>query len=150
FDPNAAPGGPADPYAASASRLAGADSADGQTVAALAQPLRFKRGRAATRLTIAAGSDPHSALRELAGRRRERLRAQLKAVTRDWKRWLRPLLLPRTRDRRVLSVAKRSLISVRLAMVTGSGAIVASADTQGPYGEDWIRDGAFINHVLDL
>jgi GH15 family glucan-1,4-alpha-glucosidase len=34
-------------------------------------------------------------------------------------------------------------------MVPGTGAIVASADTQGPYGEDWIRDGAFINEVLD-
>jgi len=34
-------------------------------------------------------------------------------------------------------------------MVPESGAVVASSDTQGPYGEDWIRDGAFINQVLD-
>src|SRR5207244_1172671 len=57
--------------------------------------------------------------------------------------------LPATDDARIVEVAKRSLISVRLAIVPDSGAIVASADTQGPYGEDWIRDGAFINQVLD-
>jgi GH15 family glucan-1,4-alpha-glucosidase len=49
----------------------------------------------------------------------------------------------------VTEVAKRSLISVRLARAPSSGAIVASANTQGPYGEDWIRDGAFLNRLLD-
>jgi GH15 family glucan-1,4-alpha-glucosidase len=49
----------------------------------------------------------------------------------------------------VIDVAKRALASVRLARAARTGAIVASANTQGPYGEDWIRDGAFINRVLD-
>src|SRR5207244_13134211 len=31
-----------------------------------------------------------------------------------------------------------------------TGAIVASGNTHGPDGEDWIRDGAFLNRVLDL
>jgi GH15 family glucan-1,4-alpha-glucosidase len=34
-------------------------------------------------------------------------------------------------------------------MVPGTGAIVASSSTQGPYGEDWVRDGAFFNEALD-
>ena len=42
-----------------------------------------------------------------------------------------------------------SLISLRLAHVSDSGAIVASVNTQGPYGEDWIRDGSFLNRMLD-
>ncbi|MFL5895723.1 MAG: hypothetical protein ACJ76Z_11520 [Thermoleophilaceae bacterium] len=151
FDPNAAPGGPPDPYDSAARRLGDAGSADGQTVAALAQPLRFARGRvAAARVTIAGGEVPAAALGELAKRRSASPARQLAATRADWRRWLDGMLLPRTHDRRVLAVAKRSLISVRLATVAASGAIVASADTQGPYGEDWIRDGAFINHVLDV
>ena len=46
-------------------------------------------------------------------------------------------------------MAKRTLITVRLAIDPASGAIVASSDTQGPYGEDWVRDGSFINQLLD-
>ena len=34
---------------------------------------------------------------------------------------------------------------MRLARAPQTGAIVASVNTQGPYGEDWIRDGAFIH-----
>ena len=52
-------------------------------------------------------------------------------------------------SRRVTEVAKRSLISVRMARAPETGAIVASVNTQGPYGEDWIRDGAFLNRMLD-
>src|SRR5205807_1630379 len=32
----------------------------------------------------------------------------------------------------------------------GRGPIVASVATQSPYGEDWVRDSAFIDHLLDL
>src|SRR5207248_6914775 len=67
-----------------------------------------------------------------------------------WRRWLAHTLLPASRDPRVVSVAKRTLVTVRLAIDPDSGAIVASSDTQGPYGEDWIRDGSFINQLLDL
>src|SRR5207253_9442894 len=74
---------------------------------------------------------------------------QAAAVADDWSGWLRGAALPATDDTRVRDVAERSLITMRLAMDPDTGAIVASADTQAPYGQDWIRDGAFINEALD-
>src|SRR5205823_3705105 len=74
---------------------------------------------------------------------------QLAAERSDWHGFLARTRLPAGAPRRVVEVAKRSLIGVRLARVPETGAIVASVNTQGPYGEDWIRDGAFINRLLD-
>ncbi|MFY9615250.1 MAG: hypothetical protein WAT58_07595, partial [Candidatus Dormiibacterota bacterium] len=82
--------------------------------------------------------------------RAQSFEATLAAVQADWRAWLSRTVLPRSADPRVVEVAKRSLITLRLAIVPQTGAIVASSDTQGPYGEDWIRDGAFLNEVLDL
>jgi GH15 family glucan-1,4-alpha-glucosidase len=76
--------------------------------------------------------------------------AELAAERRDWRRFEAQTWLPAGAPRRVTEVAKRSLISLRLARAPQTGALVASANTQGPYGEDWIRDGAFLNHMLDL
>jgi nucleotide-binding universal stress UspA family protein len=130
--------------------LGGSNSAAGQTTGALALPLRFDRhGQAAGRVEVSAGSTGADALRALANARSQDFRAQLRAVGRDWHSWLRHTLLPRSSDARVIDVAKRTLITVRLAIDPDSGAIVASSDTQGPYGEDWIRDGSFINQLLD-
>ena len=139
-----------DEVASAPYRLGGGDAASGQVTGALATPLAFdERGRAAARLTIAGGSDAGAAGQALSHARAESFATQLTAVRDDWRRWLHRTHLPRTRDKRVLEVAKRTLISVRLAIVPESAAIVASSDTQGPYGEDWVRDGAFINEVLD-
>jgi hypothetical protein len=153
YDPAAVLGQPPDGYEQASlppHLLRGADAAVGQTTGALEAPLRFdRRGRAATRVEIATASSDTQALRALRTARRERFRAQLSTVTADWHRWLRRTWLPASRDARVVSVAKRSLITVRLAIDPDSGAIVASSDTQGPYGEDWIRDGSFINQLLD-
>jgi hypothetical protein len=74
----------------------------------------------------------------------------LTRVTSDWHQWLADARLPLSSDPRVIEVAKRSLITARLAIAPDTGAIVASSDTQAPYGEDWIRDGSFINEELDL
>lgn len=46
--------------------------------------------------------------------------------------------------------SKRTLLSIMLAMDRESGGVVASISTQPPYGEDWPRDGAFINLALDI
>src|SRR2546423_1575458 len=81
--------------------------------------------------------------RRTGSRRRQRSPSGSTAPTRRT-RWARTAT-----TRRRARAARRTFISVRLAMVGESGAIVASADTQGPYGEDWIRDGAFINQLLD-
>ncbi len=149
YDQATLPGQPPDPYLHPSS-LDGASSATGQTTGALALGLRFDRlGRAAARVEIAAGREPAGALAALRAARRGSFRSQLDAVAGDWRRWLARTLLPATRDPRVTFVAKRTLITIRLAIDPDSGAIVASSDTQGPYGEDWIRDGSFINQVLD-
>jgi hypothetical protein len=150
YDSAAMPGGPPDAFDQAPSGLGGDDAADGQTDGALEQRLRFdRRGRAEARMTIAAGQDPAKALAALEAGRRVSFARQWAAEHRDWHRFERRLRLPRSPDRRVVNVAKRSLISVRLARAARTGAIVASVNTQGPYGEDWIRDGAFMNRLLD-
>src|SRR5262249_20982369 len=58
--------------------------------------------------------------------------------------------LPDTDDPLVTAFAKRTLVVMRTATDNATGAIVASIDTQSPYGADWPRDGSFINHALDI
>ncbi|MEA2399213.1 MAG: glucoamylase [Thermoleophilaceae bacterium] len=132
-------------------RLGGDGSADGQATGTLSTRLRFdRRGRAAARLAIGSATNAAAAVHALGSARRTSFKRQMRTVARWWHDWLARTRLPASADRRVVAVAKRTLITVRLAMVPGTGAIVASADTQGPYGEDWIRDGAFINRLLDV
>jgi GH15 family glucan-1,4-alpha-glucosidase len=154
FDQAALPGQPEDPYLELAHppyELGGANSAKGQTTGALAAPLRFdSRGRAALRVLITAGTTAADAQAALERARKESFPSELRSETSYWRPWLVHALLPASNNSRVVSVAKRSLITVRLAIDPDSGAIVASSDTQGPYGEDWIRDGSFINQLLDL
>ena len=154
YDSAALAGQPADPFnevSRPPHRLGGATSARGQTTGALETPLRFdRRGRASARVLISAGSTPAGALSALRLARRASFARELRSEARYWRGWLARTWLPDTPDRRVVDVAKRTLISVRLAIDPASGAIVASANTQGPYGEDWIRDGSFINQLLDL
>ena len=154
FDPAAVPGGPADGYLQAAQApysLGGSNSALGQVTGTLTTGLLFDAtNRARARMTIAAGSDGNGAVTTLGRARAQRFDSQLGAVSSDWHGWLSRTLLPRSDDPRVIEVAKRSLITLRLAVAPGSGAIVASSDTQGPYGEDWIRDGSFLNEVLDM
>ncbi len=149
YDQATLPGQPPDPYR-NPLALGGASTASGQTTGALALGLRFDRlGSAVARVEIAAGPDPAGALASLQAARRRSFRSQLTAVESYWRGWLARTVLPASRDPRVEYVAKRTLITIRLAIDPDSGAIVASSDTQGPYGEDWVRDGSFINQVLD-
>jgi len=152
FDPAAFPGGPADGYGQAASgSLGGSGSAIGQVTGTLATDLAFDaHGRAAARMTIAGAETPRGAVAVLTRARTRSFVEQMDGVKADWRSWLAGTLLPASKDPRVVEVAKRSLITLRLATDPNSGAIVASADTQGPYGEDWIRDGSFINEVLDF
>ena len=50
----------------------------------------------------------------------------------------------------VVDVARRALVNVYVARDRQSGAVVASISRQPPYYIDWPRDGAFINHGLDV
>ncbi len=150
YDSAARPGGPPDAYDAAPAGLRGDDAASGQTTGALEQRLRFSRaGRATAQMTIAGGADGQAALAALDSGRGTPFAKQMQAERRDWHRFLSRRMLPAGGGRRVIDVAKRSLISLRLARAPKTGAIVASINTQGPYGEDWIRDGAFLNSLLD-
>jgi hypothetical protein len=150
YDSAANPGGPPDAYDQAPHGLGGDSAASGQTTGALEERLRFDRhGRAAARMTIAAGHRAEAALKNLARGRHRPFARQLAAERRDWHRFLSKRVIPAHGGRRLIDVAKRSLISLRLARSPQSGAIVASVNTQGPYGEDWIRDGAFINALLE-
>lgn len=67
-----------------------------------------------------------------------------------WREWIKDAKLPMSADRDVIAFSKRTLISTLISTDRETGAIVASVSTQPPYGEDWPRDGAFINLALDL
>ncbi|MBN8866449.1 MAG: hypothetical protein J0H98_02745 [Solirubrobacterales bacterium] len=153
FDPGADPNGPADPYhqlEAAPYQLGGSTAAEGQTAAAMTTRLRFNaNGKALARFTVAAGKSRSEAVKSLNQARKTTFVKGLRADANRWRGWLGRAKLPRTTDSRILNVSKRALISLKLAMVPGTGAIVASSATQGPYGEDWVRDGAFFNEALD-
>jgi len=152
-DPLAPPAGPPDGYdqmTRAPHRLGGASTASGQATGALTTSVVFDaRGRSEHRLVIGAGGTPPDALATLAAGKSGSFAAEMMAVEQDWAAWFRRATLPATNDARVMEVARRSLITMRLAVDPDTGAIVASADTQAPYGEDWIRDGSFINEALD-
>jgi hypothetical protein len=154
FDPAALPVGPADGYReleAQPYTLGGASSEDGQATGAIETPLQFApNGVAGTRMIIAPATTAAASLAALHEERARSLSVQLAAVDHDWSSWLSTAALPATTDGAVRAVAVRALITMRLAVDPDSGAIVASADTQAPYGEDWIRDGAFIDEALDV
>jgi len=53
-------------------------------------------------------------------------------------------------NEKIRRVAERAILNVFVGLDKISGAVVASVNTQSPYGEDWPRDGAFIDHALDI
>ncbi len=131
--------------------LSGNNWAIGQVTGTLSTTLSFDgAGHAEARLTIASGPDHNSAVNTLNQSRGTSFNLQMDSVASDWRSWLVGTKLPASNSRRVVNVAKRSLITARLATDAESGSIVASSNTQSPYGEDWIRDGAYINEMLDM
>jgi MYXO-CTERM domain-containing protein len=64
--------------------------------------------------------------------------------------WLADRRVPTGLGAEVETVARRSLINVRVGTDAGSGAVVASIARQPPYYLDWPRDGAFFNLLLDV
>ncbi len=124
--------------------------AAGQANGALARKLHFRRGTASATFYVAVGGSRDEAYGLLETARDGDPDAQRAATETWWRNWLAPAHLPNTDDPLVTAFAKRSLIVVRTDTDNASGAIVASLNTQSPYGEDWLRDGSFINYALDL
>lgn len=135
---------------AQAGRLSRSPIAACQANGALARRLRFRRGHAEATFDVAVGATRSEAGTLLAAARDGDPAAQQAATEAWWTAWLAPAHLPATDDPLVTAFARRSLAVMRTAVDSASGAIVASIDTQGPYGEDWVRDGSFINHALDV
>ncbi len=141
---------PRDPFKqAPTGTLPGSDRARGEVTAGLMQEIVFNdQDSFQDSLIIAAAGDRDAALQTLASARAEPFSEQLMKKREFWWSFLADAPMPDTHDQRVIQVAKRSIVSVLQAMAPGGG-IMASIDTQGPYGEDWPRDGAFINVALE-
>jgi hypothetical protein len=121
-----------------------------QANAALARRLRFRHGVATAVFDVAVADTRDQAYALLRSARGESPLAQRAATEKWWADFLVPAHLPDTDDPLITAFARRSLIVARTATDDASGAIVASVDTQNPYGADWPRDGSFINYALDL
>jgi GH15 family glucan-1,4-alpha-glucosidase len=67
-----------------------------------------------------------------------------------WRGFLNSASFPQGLTEREKAFCKRTLISIKECADRDTGAIVASISTQPPYSEDWPRDGAFINLLLDI
>ncbi|MGW8323705.1 MAG: hypothetical protein ACWGSD_19350, partial [Thermodesulfobacteriota bacterium] len=133
--------------------LSGSPAAACQANAALAWDLDLSDG--SDTLTVYAafssswqGSD--GALTLLESARGEPASTHLGVTESWWDGWTSRAALPDTDDPTVLRVARRALLTIKAATDRQTGAIVASISTQPPYSLDWPRDGAFINHVLDV
>jgi hypothetical protein len=150
---------------ASDGRLSGGNSASGQADAALANQLSLaSRRSASTTVIIAAGATRADAVQTLAAARRRSFGVASDAKATWWAKWLKSAPLPRDAPGVVVRLAKRALISLRQAIdadtpdideedapnLSPGNLIVASIATQSPYGEDWIRDGAYLNYALDV
>jgi glucoamylase len=130
--------------------LSGSPVAACRADTALAHRLRFRRGVARATFDVAvagARDDAWALLRDARAGDPAAQRAETEAW---WATYLAGARLPATDDATVRAFAERSLVVARTATDRASGAIVASITTQSPYGADWPRDGAFINHALDL
>lgn len=89
-------------------------------------------------------SDSYYAVKEMLDEISTYSYTELEDLTKKyWEEWL-------SRVKGLDEFSKRTLISIKLAQDKNSGAIVASISTQPPYGQDWPRDGAFINLALDI
>ena len=146
----ALPGATADAYDDAADgALSGNDDFAGQTTGALATPLDLRRGVADQTLLIAAASTD-AGVGSLLTRARASRFDDLATAKHAWfARLLAHAAFPATPDPTIAALARRALVTLVSNYDPRSGAIVASIATQSPYGEDWIRDGAFFNDALD-
>ncbi|MGH2753029.1 MAG: hypothetical protein ACRDLB_01220 [Actinomycetota bacterium] len=129
--------------------LEGNRSASGQVDAALYEEVALKRGRRARVQVIMAAAETQENATTLVDLARGRSYSTIAAEKRSWWRaWLRGARMPKSAPSVITRMAKRSLISIRQATDAHTGLAVASIATQSPYGVDWVREGAYVNEVL--
>ena len=140
--------GGADAYydaSAHGAKLSGSAAAAGQVDAAVAAPMRLQDDGALVADVIVAADHTNARAEHLA--RSANYPSILAAEEAHWANWLAPAALPASAN---VDVDRRALIAIANGQTTSSGSIVASIARQSPYGEDWVRDGAFFNYALDL
>src|SRR5581483_5954053 len=106
-----------------------------QANAALARRLKFRGNVAHATLDVAIGGTRDEAYTLLREARAGFPAAQRADTEAGWAGYLAPAHLPDTDDPLITAFAKRTLVVMRTATDNASGAIVASVDTQSPYGE---------------
>lgn len=156
YEPAAAPVGQAGPTRdayddAATLPLFGNGQYAGQTTGALTADLSFTGNKATESVVFTAAHTANEAtatLEKLRGRSFDDVRAAKES-------WFSGLLadapLPDTDDETLLALCRRALVTlVTDTESTENRAVVASIATQAPYGEDWIRDGAYFNFAFDL
>lgn len=125
-------------------------AAFGSVDAALVVPVDLSQKSAEVTFYIAAAHSRNDAV-ALLQRARSVDSAEWQKRTHDWwSKWVARAVLPNTEDERILRNSKRLMITLRIGTDRHSGMIVASISGQPPYYFDWPRDGAIINHALDL
>jgi hypothetical protein len=139
--------------------LPGQDQFRGQTSVALTKTLDLEDGQDQARLYFAAASAPTPGkdLSDAVIQKIETARSlSLQQVLQEKRRWFEQYVqgapMPAGASENVSRVSRRSLVSVVQVWDDQTqnehgfgGNLVASIATQGPYGADWIRDGAYFN-----
>lgn len=126
-------------------RLRGDRSVTGPADAALSRKVS-PNGSVTLYVTAARTGD--AALDRLEIAREMSARRLMRAKRRWWRRWYSGLRIPRG-PRAVVALAKRALLTAR-QNTARTGLIVTSIATQAPLGLDWVRDGAYLNRMLDV
>jgi hypothetical protein len=133
--------------------LQGNDQFAGQTTGAMLADLEFEGddGGTASEAVLFTAAETAVGATSLLGEYRTRSFADVDQEKRDWiDHLLDDPPLPDTEDTAVLALCKRALVTLVTSYDPVEGAVVASIATQAPYGEDWVRDGAFFNYGLGM
>jgi len=140
---------PADAFCDAADgSLSGNPHHDGQSTGALGFALDLTSGDAGIALFIGAADNQYQALETIRWAKNRGADLLLADTEAFWKTYLAGARVPDTDDERMRSLFLRTLISTRQT-TSESGAFMASISTQPPYGQDWPRDGSYVNACLD-
>jgi GH15 family glucan-1,4-alpha-glucosidase len=127
----------------------GSNSARGQVSAGVSRVIDFsQKSSAEINFFIACSDTRQGAKHTLEKGRSIPFHEALDRTHEYWKEKIAACPLPDTDNQGILEVARLSLLVMLAGFCEDSGAVVASIATQSPYGEDWPRDGAFINEAL--
>jgi hypothetical protein len=142
---------PPPPYEdASTGQLTGAGAGTAPAAGALAYDVVVpSSGEVTLTLYLAAASSAEGAFALLEGAKQTGEASLRSSTESDWSGWIHSATLPAVSDPTKRITAQRALMNIRTGVDHTSGAIVASISTQPPYAEDWPRDSAFLNWVLD-